>query len=370
MIKVIGRCNKCIHSNFKYYNNSFFLLLIKRIMSFASTSLSLLDIQNALGGTNPISFNEYYNNAVPGYGIGVVGVPSINNPIDIGTFTGKTIPTTVTLSNSGEALTDYAINFTLNYKSSYGSTFQDLRFYNEATNTVLSHWYESVTNGTSVDVWLKIPSFTNGTRIKVSTGNSASSGTPSSVFPLYEDFSSFDTTNKWTVSGSYSASTNNFQFTNTTFTYAITKSNYPMDMVLETSLSSGSANAIPEFILRGNTTNNTGIKSRVDCRAPTGQAGVGSYLNNPFASWSVLYFPNNYSFPSNGTLQKIQFSTSSSNYAFSHNNTLATTYTNNNSTLMNTEGAIGVANHNGLPVTFSWIRAYPSTSNVISVSIT
>lgn len=338
-------------------------------MSFASTSLSLLDIQTALGGTNPISMNEYYNNAVPGYGIGVLGVSSINNPIDIGSFTGKAIPTTITLSNSGQALTNFAVNFTLNYKSSYGTTFQDLRFYDEATNTLLSHWYESVTNGTSANVWLKLPTFTNGTRIKVSTGNSSSTGTASSVFALYEDFSSFDTTNKWTVAGgAYSSATNNFQYTSTTFSYAVTKSNYPMDMVVETFTSTGSANAIPEFILRGNIAANTGIKARVDCRTPA-SGGVGSYLNAPFVSWGILYQPNNFSFPSNGTFQKIKFTASSSNYTFSYNDVLATSYTNSTTSLMNTSGVIGFTNHNGAPVTTSWIRAYPSTSNNISVSI-
>lgn len=339
-------------------------------MSFASTNISFQDIQTALGGNNPISLNEYYNNAVPGYGIGVQGVSSINNPIDIGSFAGKAIPTIITLSNSGQVLTDFVVNFTLNYKSSYDSTFQDLRFYDEATNTLLSHWYESVSNGTSANVWLKSPSLTNGTRVKVSTSNSSSTGSASSVFPLYDNFTSFDTTNKWTTSSaSYTVSTNNFQFTSGTITYVVTKSNYPMDMVVETSLSSGSANAIPEFILRGNTTTNTGVKARADCRAPA-SGGVGSILNNPFSGWVALYTPVNYSFPSNGTFQKFKFSASSSNYTVSYNDTLASTYTNNTTSLMNTSGVIGFANHNGFPATLSWIRAYPSTSNNISISIT
>jgi hypothetical protein len=338
-------------------------------MSFASTSISLLDIQTALGGTNPISLNEYYNNAVPGYGVGVLGVSAINSPIDIGSFAGKTIPTTITLSNSGQAHTDFAVNFTLNYKSSYDSTFQDLRFYDETTNTLLSHWYESVTNGTSANVWLKTPTLTNGTRIKVSTGNSSSTGTASSVFSLYEDFSSFDTINKWTTSSAaYTVSANNFQFTSGTFTYAITKSNYPMDMVYESSLSSATSNAIPEFILRGNTTNNTGIKARADCR-DTLFGGVGSFLNNPFGGWAVLSAPYNYAFPSDGTSQKIKFTASSSNYTFSHNDTLRSSYTNSATSLMNTTGKIGFANHNTIPVNVSWVRAYPSTSNIITVSV-
>ena len=213
-------------------------------MSFASTLLNFSDLQTSLGGSNPISLSEYYSNAVPGYSIGVAGIASLSNPISVGDFTGKTIPTTITLSNSGQSLTDYAINFTLNYKSAFSNTFQDLRFYDEGTNALISHWYESVTNGTSANVWLKVPTFANGTRIKISSGNASSSGTPSSVFSLYEDFSSFDTTNKWTVAGgSYTTASNNFQMTSTTFTYVVTKSNYPMDMVVEAYLSSSSATA-------------------------------------------------------------------------------------------------------------------------------
>jgi len=338
-------------------------------MSLPTTNLAYSTLQTNLGGANPVSISEYYADATPGYSIGVSGVPSTTSQIGLGNFTGKTVPTTITISNSGGTLTDFVVNFNLSYKSSYASTFQDLRFYDEQTRTLLSHWYETVSNSSSASVWLKVPSLTNGRRIKVTTGNSSTNGTASSVFPLYEDFSSFDATNKWLVSGgSYSVSTNNFQFTSGTFTYVVTRNNFQADMVVEAAISSGNGNAIPEIIMRGNTSTNAGIKMRGDCRGP-GYGGVGPYLYNPFNNWHMLSAPNNFSFPSNGTFQRLTFSGTSSNFAAYYNGSLTTSYS-NSTAAYNGSGVIGFANHNGNPVTLSWIRAYPSTANTISVSVT
>lgn len=117
-----------------------------------------------------------------------------------------------------------------------------------------------------------------------------------------------------------------------------------------------------------NTTTNTGIKARTDCRTAA-LGGVGSFLNTPFSGWSILSAPYNYGFPSDGTSQKVKITASSSNFTFLHNNTLTLSYTNNATSLMNTAGAIGFANHNAVPINLSWIRAYPSTSNIITVSV-
>jgi hypothetical protein len=149
----------------------------------------------------------------------------------------------------------------------------------------------------------------------------------------------------------------------------VTRSNYPANMVVEANLSSGNANAIPEIIMRGNISANTGIKARVDCRS-VDVGGTGSYLNAPFSGWNVVSAPNNFSFPSNGTFQKLTFSGTGNNFAFSYNNTPTSTLTNSASDLNNASGVIGFANHNGTPVSLQWIRAYPSTANTVSVSIT
>lgn len=338
-------------------------------MSFATSNLGLSDLQTNLGGSNPIALSEYYSDVSPGYAIGVLSIPTQSNSLGIGNFTGKTIPTTVTLSNSGGALTNHVVNFTLSYKSSYSNNFQDLRFYNESNNTLLSHWYETVSNNTSANVWLAIPSLPNGTRIKVSTGNTSSTGNPLTVFPLYEDFSSFDTTTKWNASSaSYTAASNNFTFTSTGFTYIATRSNYPGNIVVEASINSSSATGIPELISRANIAGNTGIKCRGDCRVAT-NGGVGSFLNSPFNAWNILYQPNNFPFPSNGTNQVMRFSASSSNFICFYNGTSTTTHTNTAADLNNTSGVIAFANHNGTPIRCQWLRAYPSTSNTITVTV-
>jgi hypothetical protein len=338
-------------------------------MSFTSNTISLLDLQTSLGGNNPIGLNEYYSDAVPGYAVGVSGIPTVGNEINMNQFRGKTIPTVITLNNSGNTLSNYAVNFTLNYKSSYATNFQDLRFYDETTNTLLNHWYESVSNGVSANVWVRVPAFVNGNRIKVSVGNTSTQGTASNVFSLYDDFSgTFNTTNKWTVSGgTYTTSTSNFSMTSTTFTYVVSQSNFTRDIVIETSVRSSSSTGIPELIVRGNIANNTGMKARADCRA-AGNGGVGSLVTPPFASWNLLTQPQNFSFPSNNTAQRLLFTCSSSNFTVFYNNSNVGSYTNSLADY-NNDGVIGFANHNGRPVTYEWIRAYPSTSNTVSVSV-
>ena len=39
--------------------------------------ISLYDIQTEFGGRNHIGIDEYYQNAVPGYTLGVTGIPSV-----------------------------------------------------------------------------------------------------------------------------------------------------------------------------------------------------------------------------------------------------------------------------------------------------
>lgn len=338
-------------------------------MSFAFSNIKFSDIQSNLGGDYPIFLSEYYANNTPGYGYGVVA-SNIGTQISVQQFQSQAIPTLITMNNTGGTLVDHVITFTLNYKSSYSNNFQDLRFVEERSNIVLPHWFETVIDNSSAKVWLRVPYFTNGNRIKITTKNTPTTGVASNVFPLYDDFSGgIDTTNTWTISGdSYTVATSNLSFTSTTFTYLVSKSNYPANFVIETGASSSSTGSVMEFILRGNVSTNTGIKARVDSRLAN-NGTVGTYINNPFNSWAVLYRPNTVSFPSNGTSQKLTFVASSSNFSFSSNDFQVSTYTNNAIAFNNSSGVVGVANHNGAPVSFRYIRGYPSTSNTISVTI-
>ena len=59
-------------------------------MSLPSTGqISLSNIQTIMGGTNPISLSEYYQNASQGYTSGITGIPNINSVISLNMFRGK-----------------------------------------------------------------------------------------------------------------------------------------------------------------------------------------------------------------------------------------------------------------------------------------
>lgn len=287
-------------------------------------------------------------------------------------LTYPTIPyyTFLHVYNTGGALTDYVANFSLNYKQAFSNNFQDLRFYDTTTNTLLSHWYESVVNNSNANVWIRVPSLVNGMKIGITVGNSATVGTPASVFPLYEDFSSLNTSTKWTSNnGSFTSASNDFAMTSGGFTYLVTQSNYPGDFVLESSVRSSSANAIPELVLRGNIGSNIGIKTRADCRTNVG-GGIGSFLDNPFilGTWNFLYYNNNLNFPSDNTSQRMKFMATNSNFEFFYNNTSLTKHTNSRVDLNNSSGVVGIMNHNGTPINYEWVRGYKSTSNVVTIS--
>ena len=55
----------------------------------ASGQISLNNLQTHFGGTNPISFSEYYLNASTGYTTGVSGIPNIGTQISLSSFYGK-----------------------------------------------------------------------------------------------------------------------------------------------------------------------------------------------------------------------------------------------------------------------------------------
>jgi hypothetical protein len=59
-------------------------------MSLPSTGqISLSNIQTIMGGTNPISLSEYYQNASQAYTSGITGIPNINSVISLNLFRGK-----------------------------------------------------------------------------------------------------------------------------------------------------------------------------------------------------------------------------------------------------------------------------------------
>lgn len=58
----------------------------------ASGQITLANLQSVFGGTNPINFSEYYQNALTGYTSGVSGIPNIGTQISLSNFYNKTKP--------------------------------------------------------------------------------------------------------------------------------------------------------------------------------------------------------------------------------------------------------------------------------------
>ena len=56
----------------------------------SSGQISLANLQSVFGGTNPINFSEYYQNAATGYTSGVSGIPTIGTQISLSNFYNKT----------------------------------------------------------------------------------------------------------------------------------------------------------------------------------------------------------------------------------------------------------------------------------------
>ncbi len=109
----------------------------------------------------------------------------------------------ITLSNSGSALTNYQIEVDVTYDSDMQADFDDIRFTGSDGATELDFWLESKTDSTSAVFWVEVPSIPNGnSTIYMYYGNSSvtSSSNGDNTFLLFDDFNgtSLDT-NKWTI---------------------------------------------------------------------------------------------------------------------------------------------------------------------------
>jgi hypothetical protein len=83
-----GQLGRTTNNDTDTITNTSTLLPIER--SLPSTGpISFLDIQTIIGGTNPISLNEYYQDASQGYTSGITGIPNINSDISLNIFREK-----------------------------------------------------------------------------------------------------------------------------------------------------------------------------------------------------------------------------------------------------------------------------------------
>ena len=223
-------------------------------------------------------------------------------------YNSSTTQYKIQLSNSGSTLTDFQVKLNIPYQSTFRTDFQDIRIFDEDNTTPLNYWIESVSSGVSADIWIKVPSFTNGKFLNVSYGNSISTGNADNVFNLYDNFtdSTIDTT-KWRLSTSWNAlgtapviENNYLKCVRTTIDANVsgldTINNMPNDCIIELKTCVKGTNPIPAVFFRANNTTNNGIKVRYDTRGGA-NSGLGVVLNNPYSGWSILSGGSSTAFP-------------------------------------------------------------------------
>jgi hypothetical protein len=67
----------------------FYSLIYYKMVLQSNGEISLLDLQNEFGGSNPINLDEYYQNINNGYTNGVSGIPNNGNALSLNNFYGK-----------------------------------------------------------------------------------------------------------------------------------------------------------------------------------------------------------------------------------------------------------------------------------------
>jgi hypothetical protein len=100
---------------------------------------------------------------------------------------------TITINNSGSALSDYQIRIDVDYETSMNSDFLDLLFTTDDGETEINYWIETFQSSVAATIWLKVPIIAAGnTLIYMYYGGCAPLLTdPENVFIFYEDFSTF-----------------------------------------------------------------------------------------------------------------------------------------------------------------------------------
>ena len=83
-----GQLGRTTNNDTDTITNTSTLLPIERTLP-STGPISFLDIQTIMGGTNPISSSEYYQDASQGYTSGITGIPNINSVISLNNFRGK-----------------------------------------------------------------------------------------------------------------------------------------------------------------------------------------------------------------------------------------------------------------------------------------
>jgi hypothetical protein len=279
----------------------------------------------------------------------------------------------VVLSNSGADLVNFQIKITVPYQSIFRSDFRDMRIL-DTDNTILNYYIENVIPSTSADIWVKVPIFSNNKILRIIAENTPSSGDPNSVFDLYDNFNTLDTT-KWKLSTAWNSTgtapivENGYlkcsRFSNDTNVSGIeSTSNVPLDSVIELKTCAIGTQTIPAVFFRGNHAygNNYGIQIRYDTRGGAG-SGLGAVVNKPYGSWDVALsngsstgFPR---FATSSTVEPIIW------YQFNDDPSTSSTLTDNNS--YGTKYSMTIVNYArkwpSATVTWTLIQAYSAQLN-------
>ncbi len=106
----------------------------------------------------------------------------------------------ITVSNTGSALTNYSINFTVTFVSGkMNSNFSDLRFA-DSTGSELSYWIENYTASTSANVWVRVSNILSGSSIVYMYYGNPSASSASNVTKTFLLFDNFEgTVSSWTI---------------------------------------------------------------------------------------------------------------------------------------------------------------------------
>ena len=294
----------------------------------------------------------------------------------------------IILNNSGAVLTNFQIKVSISKQPSFRSDFLDVRVIDEDGSS-LSYYIENIIFDVSADIWIKVPSFTNGRVLTLTCRNSPGSyGDPDKVFDMYDNFTTLNTSNKWRLSTTWNSNgtecdpviENNYlkcdrNIVDENVSGIETLNDMPIDCIVELKTSVKTNNIIPAVFFRGNSASNNGVQVRFDTRGTGLDSCLGAIINKPYtpAIWETLsYPPGPYAFPviSNSCpvasdWQNIKVQVLDNVISMWHNNMLINSYSFDESEKYNTTGKIGLLTHNKGSSFVDEIKVYKATSNII-----
>ena len=389
-------CNLTTPQFIKSLNNYDLISSNINTSNLSINNINIIDIINSNNQWINNNSNIYYNTGSVGIGIntptqklevaGNIKCKNINLIDTENTTNGiyfSTAPTIenvkLTITNDNlTALSNFQVNFILNWNISFRVDFQDLRIFEDVNYTIpINYFIESVIPGVSANIWVRIPIMTATKDIYIKNGYSLSLGNADNVFEIYDSFLTFDTTNKWNAINTTQTINNgviDIQNATGNRTGIESKNNMPLNTTIEL-ITYALASSISAVYFRGNSANNYGIQARYDNRG-AGNLGMGVILNNPYSNWAILSNPNpGEAFPVGViTKRKIKIEILNNNIKFwyasslTDNYNLVHSYNFGSAVSYNTIGKLGITTHYSGNLYVDELKVYQSTTNIINTS--